>query len=106
MRRSSGNNGSGRSEVRPLHGTRNQPKGWPLRNLVGGSVGGALRFQGSGGCIRFGLYEGVLLALRQIDAECGAAAFFAGDGDRAVMVADDGLDDGEAEAGTLSCLVV
>ena len=39
--------------------------------------------------------------LWEIDAESGAAAFFAGDGDGSVMIADDGLNDGEAEARAL-----
>jgi len=41
------------------------------------------------------------LALRQFDAEGGAVAFVAGNGDGAVMIADHGLDNREAQAGAL-----
>ena len=49
----------------------------------------------------FGLDYGAGLVLRQINAKCGAAAFVAGNRNGAVMIADDGLHDGEAEAGAL-----
>ena len=48
--------------------------------------------------ILLGFDDDAGLAFGQIDAERGAAAFFAGNGNRAVMIADDGLHDGEAEA--------
>src|SRR6202030_1457799 len=50
-------------------------------------------FQGIGGLNR--------LALRQFDAERRAVAFLAGHADGAVMVADDGLHDGEAQPSAL-----
>ena len=43
----------------------------------------------------------ILLALGEIDSECGAATLFTGHGDGAVMVTDYGLHDRQAEAGAL-----
>src|SRR5208283_5250897 len=68
-------------------------------NLVGGGGGFGFGDWRGSGFPRFG--DGTCLALWQLDAEGGAASFFAGDRDGAMVIADDGLNDGEAEAGAL-----
>ena len=70
-------------------------------NLIGGGGSGALGFGDLGWRRGLGFHVGALLALGKIDAKGGAPAFLTGDGNGAVMIADNGLDDGQAKAGTL-----
>src|SRR5271169_2829953 len=81
--------------------SRAQPGIAVLPEMLIRGGGGALGFGDAGTWHRIWLHDYPLLALGKIDTEASASPLITRDRDGAVVVTNNGLNDGQAEAGTL-----